>query len=230
MSDPQQRHIISVSDLNDVSRRLLESELSNIWVEGEISNFASPSSGHWYFTLKDQNAQIRCAMFRNRNLRASLRPRNGDQVLLRGTVSIYGARGDYQLIVDNMEPAGLGALQRALEALKRKLAAEGLFQESHKQALPALPRHLGVITSPTGAALRDILTVLRRRYPGLLITLFPVAVQGDGASAQITAAIEKANRVAQALSPPIDVLIVGRGGGSLEDLFAFNDEDLARAI
>ena len=230
MRDPQNRQILSVSELNDISRRLLEGALTDIWVEGEISNFASPTSGHWYFTLKDRNAQLRCAMFRNRNLRVGQRPKNGDQMLVRGSASIYGARGDYQLIAEHMEPAGLGALQRALDALKKTLAAEGLFAEEHKRALPALPRHLGIITSATGAALRDILTVLRRRHPGLLVTLFPVVVQGDDAAAQLSAAVKRANAVASRLTPVLDVLIIGRGGGSLEDLFAFNDETLARAI
>ena len=224
------RQVLSVSDLNRYSRELLEAAFPSVWVEGEISNFSAPSSGHWYFTLKDSDAQVRCAMFRNRNLRARLRPANGDRVLVRGSVSLYTARGEYQLIAEELEAAGAGALQRALELLRQRLAAEGLFAPERKRALPPFPAHLGVITSATGAALHDILTVLRRRYPPLRVSVFPVAVQGEGAGAQIAAAIASANRVAPALDPPLDVLLVGRGGGSLEDLWAFNEEILARAI
>ena len=224
------RQVLSVSDLNRYSRELLEAAFPSVWVEGEISNFSAPSSGHWYFTLKDSDAQVRCAMFRNRNLRARLRPANGDRVLVRGSVSLYTARGEYQLIAEELEAAGAGALQRARELLRQRLAAEGLFAPERKRALPPFPAHLGVITSATGAALHDILTVLRRRYPPLRVSVFPVPVQGEGAGAQIAAAIASANRVAPALDPPLDVLLVGRGGGSLEDLWAFNEEILARAI
>jgi len=224
------RQVLSVSDLNRYSRELLEAAFPSVWVEGEISNFSAPSSGHWYFTLKDSDAQVRCAMFRNRNLRARLRPANGDRVLVRGSVSLYTARGEYQLIAEELEAAGAGALQRALELLRQRLAAEGLFAPERKRALPPFPAHLGVITSATGAALHDILTVLRRRYPPLRVSVFPVPVQGEGAGAQIAAAIASANRVAATLDPPLDVLLVGRGGGSLEDLWAFNEEILARAI
>ncbi len=224
------RQVLSVSDLNRHSRELLEAAFPSVWVEGEISNFSAPGSGHWYFTLKDSDAQVRCAMFRNRNLRARLRPAHGDRVLVRGSVSLYAARGDYQLIVEELEAAGAGALQRALELLRQRLAAEGLFAPERKRALPPFPAHLGVITSATGAALHDILTVLRRRYPPLRVSVFPVPVQGEGAGTQIAAAIASANRVAPALDPPLDVLLVGRGGGSLEDLWAFNEEIVARAI
>jgi exodeoxyribonuclease VII large subunit len=224
------RHVLTVSDLNRHSRELLEAAFPSVWVEGEISNFSAPSSGHWYFTLKDSEAQVRCAMFRNRNLRTRLRPQHGDRVLVRGAVSLYTARGEYQLIVEELEAAGAGALQRALEALRQRLAAEGLFAPEHKRALPPFPAHLGVVTSATGAALHDILTVLRRRYPPLRVSVFPVAVQGEGAAAQIAAAIADANRIAATLDPPLDALIVGRGGGSLEDLWAFNEEIVARAI
>ena len=224
------RQVLSVSDLNRYSRELLEAAFPSVWVEGEISNFSAPSSGHWYFTLKDSDAQVRCAMFRNRNLRARLRPANGDRVLVRGSVSLYTARGEYQLIAEELEAAGAGALQRALALLRQRLAAEGLFAPERKRALPPFPAHLGVITSATGAALHDILTVLRRRYPPLRVSVFPVPVQGEGAGAQIAAAIASANRVAATLDPPLDVLLVGRGGGSLEDLWAFNEEILARAI
>jgi len=224
------RQVLSVSDLNRYSRELLEAAFPSVWVEGEISNFSAPGSGHWYFTLKDSDAQVRCAMFRNRNLRARLRPAHGDRVLVRGSVSLYTARGEFQLIVEELEAAGAGALQRALELLRQRLAAEGLFAPERKRALPSFPAHLGVITSATGAALHDILTVLRRRYPPLRVSVFPVPVQGEGAGAQIAAAIAMANRVAATLDPPLDVLLVGRGGGSLEALWAFNEEVVARAI
>lgn len=224
------RYVFSVSELNAQSRELLETAFPSVWVEGEISNFSVPGSGHWYFTLKDDKAQLRCAMFRNRNTRARQRPQHGDRVLLRGTVSLYPARGDYQMIVEEIEAAGAGALQRAFEALRERLAAEGLFASERKRALPRFPRHLGVVTSATGAALHDILTVLRRRYPLLAVSVFPVAVQGEGAAARIAGAIADANRWAATQDPPLDALIVGRGGGSLEDLWAFNEEIVARAI
>lgn len=224
------RRVFSVSQLNEESRRLLEGALPSVWVEGEISNFQAASSGHWYFSLKDAGAQIRCAMFRGRNIRARLRPANGDSVLVRGGISLYAARGEYQLIAEEIESAGLGALQRALEALRRTLAAEGLFDEARKRPLPAYPAHLGVVSSTAGAALHDILTVLRRRYPLLCVTVFPVMVQGADAGRQIAEAIGAANRFAAALDPPLDVLLVGRGGGSAEDLQAFNEEAVVRAI
>ena len=219
-----------ISHIDEESRRLLEGALPSIWVEGEISNFQAAASGHWYFSLKDANAQIRCAMFRGRNIRARLRPANGDSVLVRGGISLYTARGEYQLIAEEMESAGLGALQRAFEALRRRLAAEGLFDDSRKRALPDYPLHLGVVSSTAGAALHDILTVLRRRYPLLRVTVFPVMVQGAEAPRQIAAAICTANALAPTLDPPIDVLLVGRGGGSAEDLQAFNEEGVVRAI
>ncbi|MBK6289062.1 MAG: exodeoxyribonuclease VII large subunit [Gammaproteobacteria bacterium] len=228
--DERGRCVFSVGEINMQSKQLLESAFPSVWVEGEISNFSAPSSGHWYFTLKDSHAQVRCAMFRNRNLRAKLRPGNGEHVQLRAGVSLYAARGDYQLIVEELEPAGLGALQRALEALRRKLAAEGLFAAERKRPLPPFPAHLAVVTSASGAALHDILTVLKRRYPPLAITVFAVPVQGAGAAAEIAAAIGRANRLAATLDPPLEVMIVGRGGGSLEDLGAFNEEVVVRAI
>ena len=230
MAQDPTRHILSVSQLNELGRRILEGAFPSIWVEGEVSNFQAAGSGHWYFTLKDANAQIRCAMFRGRNLRARLKPANGDSLLVRGTVSLYAARGEYQMIIEELESAGLGALQRALEALKRRLAAEGLFDVATKRALPAFPAHLGIVTSLRGAALHDVLTVLKRRYPSLPVTLLPVLVQGEGAAAQIAQAIATANRLAPVLDPPLDVLLVGRGGGSLEDLWAFNEEPVLRAI
>lgn len=219
------RDVLSVSQLNRRAKQLLETHLPLLWVEGELSNVSQPSSGHWYFTLKDDQAQVRCAMFRNRNMLVRFAPRQGQQVLLRARVSLYEGRGDYQLIVEHMEEAGFGALQRAFEALKAKLAAEGLFDEIHKQSLPSLPRHIAVITSPTGAAIRDMLSVLKRRFPAIPVTVIPVAVQGKEAAPQIVRAIELANRAGL-----FDVLVLTRGGGSLEDLWPFNEETVARAI
>jgi exodeoxyribonuclease VII large subunit len=194
-------------------------------VEGEISNLSTPSSGHVYFSLKDSAAQIRCALFRPHIRRAALALKNGRHVVVTAQVSLYEPRGDYQLIVEQVEDAGLGALQRAFLMLKEKLAAEGLFDAAHKQALPSLPACIGVITSPTGAALRDILTVLRRRFAAVPVIVYPVSVQGQGAKVEIAAALAAANRRREC-----DVLIVARGGGSLEDLWAFNEEVVARAI
>jgi len=220
-----ERPIFSVSQLNRRAKQLLETHLPLIWVEGEISNFARPSSGHWYFTLKDDQAQVRCAMFRGRNQQVRFNPQQGQQVLLRARVSLYENRGDYQLIAEHMEEAGTGALQRAFEALKHKLAQEGLFDPARKRPIPALPRHIGVITSASGAAVRDILTVLQRRFPSIPVTLVPVPVQGKEAAPAIVQALSLANR-----SGLFDVLILGRGGGSLEDLWPFNEEAVARAI
>lgn len=220
-----QRDIISVTQLNRRARQLLETHMSLLWVEGEISNLACPSSGHWYFTLKDASAQVKCAMFRNRNMHVRTPPQHGQQVLVRARVSLYEGRGDYQLIVEHMEDAGEGALQRAFEALKAQLHQEGLFDPAHKRPLPALPRHIGVITSPTGAAIRDILHVAARRFPSIPVSVFPVAVQGAEAAGQIVRALHNANQLSDC-----DLLIVGRGGGSLEDLWPFNEEIVARAI
>ena len=224
-ADSPDRNIYSVGRLNAEARALLEGAFPLIWVEGELSNVSRPASGHLYFTLKDSGAQVRCAMFRGNNRFLMFRPADGLQVLVRANLSLYEARGDYQLIVQSMEEAGDGALQRAFEALKRKLAAEGLFDPARKRDLPALPRCIGVVTSPTGAALRDILSVLRRRFPAIPVLLYPVPVQGTGAGAEIAAAIRSADR-----RRDCDVLIVARGGGSLEDLWAFNEEPVARAI
>ncbi len=218
--------ILSVSQLNRQARELLEGHFPMLRVDGEISNLATPTSGHWYFTLKDSKAQIRCAMFRNRNQIVRFVPRNGLQVLVKGKLSLYEGRGDYQLILDNMEETGDGALRRAFEQLKNNLFAEGLFETQYKQEIPDLPKHIAVVTSPTGAAIRDILSVLKRRFPAIAVTIIPVAVQGETAALAIANAIELANRVKHRA----DVLIVGRGGGSLEDLQAFNEEGVARAI
>lgn len=216
---------ISVSELNKQARSLLERSFLIISVEGELSNFVRPSSGHWYFTLKDEKAQVRCAMFRNRSQFLKYQPKNGDRVLVRAKVSLYEGRGDFQLICDYMEESGSGRLQQAYEELKARLHREGLFDNQHKKPLPSHPAHIGIITSPTGAAIHDILTVLKRRFPGLPVTLYPTAVQGEEAIIQIERSIELANR-----HNCCDVLIIGRGGGSLEDLWAFNEERVARAV
>ena len=221
---------LTVSQLNRQARSLLESHFDFVWVEGEISNFAIPSSGHWYFSLKDGNAQVRCTMFRGRNQRLRFTPGNGDHVRLRCRVSLYEGRGEFQLIVEHMEQAGAGALQAAFERLKAKLLAEGLFEPERKKPLPESVSHLGIITSPTGAAIHDILTVLKRRCPTIEISILPVAVQGEGAAGEIAEAIERANRWQAEGKIDLDALIVGRGGGSLEDLWAFNEEVVARAI
>lgn len=230
MSAPSSKQQITVSELNRNAKALLESNFSNIWVEGEISNLAQPSSGHWYFTLKDSRSQVRCAMFRGNNRFINFTPEAGQQVMVRAKLSLYEARGDYQLIVDKMEPAGDGALAKAFEQLKAKLKSEGLFDQAHKQELPAMVSNVAVITSPTGAAIQDILTVFERRFPSISITIVPVAVQGEQAAAQIRDAIIEVNNLVAKGKIQADVILTGRGGGSLEDLWAFNDEQLARAI
>lgn len=219
------RDIYTPSRLNREARTLLERGLPALWLEGEISNLSRPSSGHWYFSLKDEAAQLRCAMFRQRNLLARFTPRDGSHVLVRGRVSLYEQRGDYQFIADYMEEAGEGALRQRFELLKVKLAAQGLFAIEHKRPLPRLPRRIGVITSPTGAAIRDVLHILRRRFCAIPVLLYPVQVQGGVAAAQIARTIRRASARAEC-----DVLILVRGGGSLEDLWAFNEEGVARAI
>ena len=216
---------ISVSELNRQARTLLERSFLTIQVEGEISNFVKPSSGHWYFTLKDDKAQVRCAMFKNRNQVIRLQPKQGDKVIVRAKVSLYEGRGDYQLICDYMESSGSGSLQKAFEELKNKLQKEGLFESTHKKTIPAHPSSIGIITSPTGAAVHDVLTVLKRRFPGLPVTLYPTSVQGEDAPEQICKAIILAE-----IHQQCDVLILGRGGGSLEDLWAFNTEQVARTV
>ncbi len=220
-----QRDIYSVTRLNTAVKRLLETSFAQVWVEGEISNLSIPASGHAYFSLKDSTSQVRCALFRNRSRGLSYRPRDGDQILARARVSLYPARGDYQLIVDYLEDAGEGALRRALDELKKRLAAEGLFDARHKRPLPRFAHRVGVITSPTGAAVRDIITTFRRRFPVIPLIVYPVSVQGDTAAGEIVRMLELAERRAEC-----DVLILARGGGSLEDLRPFNDEAVARAI
>ncbi len=226
MSDP--RTILSVTALNAEVNQLLSQGFPALWVEGEISNLSRPRSGHLYFSLKDANAQLRCAMFRNRALSCQLTLENGMKVLARGQVGLYEPRGDYQFIISRLEDAGEGQLQRQFEALKQRLSAAGLFAAEHKQTLPAMPRHIGVITSPSGAAIRDILNVLHRRCPQIPITVYPVAVQGAQAQGEIVQALHQANQDQRAL--PCDVLILARGGGSLEDLWPFNEEAVAHAI
>ncbi|WP_319536300.1 exodeoxyribonuclease VII large subunit [uncultured Vibrio sp.] len=219
------QNIFTVSRLNAEVRLLLENEMGIVWLVGEISNFSAPVSGHWYLTLKDSRAQVKCAMFRGNNRRVTFKPTNGNQVLVKARLSLYEPRGDYQLIIESMQPEGDGRLQQEFEALKMKLAAEGLFAQTGKQTLPEHPKCVGVITSKTGAALHDILDVLKRRDPSLPVVIYPTTVQGDSAAIEVAQAIGRANSRNEC-----DVLIVGRGGGSLEDLWCFNNEILARTI
>ncbi|HCG8162909.1 exodeoxyribonuclease VII large subunit [Vibrio parahaemolyticus] len=219
------QNIFTVSRLNAEVRLLLENEMGIVWLVGEISNFSAPVSGHWYLTLKDSRAQVKCAMFRGNNRRVTFKPANGNQVLVKARLSLYEPRGDYQLIIESMQPEGDGRLQQEFEELKMKLAAEGLFAQTNKLPLPEHPKRVGVITSKTGAALYDILDVLKRRDPSLSVVIYPTMVQGDDAAIQIAQAIGRANSRNEC-----DVLIVGRGGGSLEDLWCFNNEILARTI
>jgi len=220
-----ERTVYSVSRLNREIRLLIEKGLGVLWVEGELTNVSLPSSGHWYFSLKDRDSQLRCAMFRLRNSGVGFMPKAGQHVLARGRISVYEPRGEYQLIVEHLEEAGVGALKREFERLKTKLAAEGLFSLERKRSLPRFPRRIGVITSPTGAAIQDVLQILGRRFPPASVLIYPTPVQGDTAIARIVGAIELASARAEC-----DVLILARGGGSLEDLWAFNDEHVARAI
>jgi exodeoxyribonuclease VII large subunit len=221
----KERRILTVSALTSLIRGVLEENFEQVWVEGEISNFACPTSGHCYFTLKDAGAQIRCVMFRSAARSLRFTPRDGMRVITRGRLSLFEPRGEYQLVSEYLEPQGLGALQLAFIQLKERLAKEGLFSDLHKKPIPKLPQRIGIVTSPTGAAIRDILTVLSRRFANLEVLIAPVRVQGEGAAAEIASAIQDLNRVGN-----IDVMIVGRGGGSLEDLWAFNEETVARAI
>lgn len=221
----ESRKIYSVAELNRAARRTLENGIGEVWVEGEISRFTRHASGHWYFTLKDKAAAVSCAMFKQNNAGILFHPKDGINVFVLGQASLYEARGNYQLIVRSMEEAGKGSLQEQFEKLKAKLAAEGLFDETRKKPLPMRPKKIGVVTSPTGAAVRDIIQVLSRRFPNLGILLAPVTVQGDGAAKKISRAIEYLNT-----RNDIDLIIAGRGGGSLEDLWAFNEEIVARAI
>lgn len=220
---PPERQVLRPSQLNALARDLLEGSFPMVWVEAEISNLSRPASGHVYFTLKDARAQVRCALFRQTASRLAFAPANGQQVLARGRLTLYEPRGDYQLVLDHMEPAGEGALRAAFEALKARLAAEGLFEPSGKPALPRFVRRLGVVTSPRGAAVRDVISVITRRFPLLAVDVLPVPVQGEGAAAEILHTLQQA-----AASGRYDALLLTRGGGSLEDLWAFNDEALVR--
>ncbi|NVD06005.1 exodeoxyribonuclease VII large subunit [Vibrio sp. JPW-9-11-11] len=225
MSSLTNQNIFTVSRLNAEVRLLLENEMGIVWLVGEISNFSAPVSGHWYLTLKDSRAQVKCAMFRGNNRRVTFKPQNGNQVLVKARLSLYEPRGDYQLIIESMQPEGDGRLQQQFEELKMKLAAEGLFAQTNKRPLPEHPQRVGIITSKTGAALFDILDVLKRRDPSLPVVIYPTMVQGDAAAIEIAQAVGRANSRNEC-----DVLIVGRGGGSLEDLWCFNNEILARTI
>ncbi|HEU0198112.1 MAG TPA: exodeoxyribonuclease VII large subunit [Nevskiaceae bacterium] len=215
----------TVYALTQAIKGALETGFPVVWVEGELSNFSCPASGHWYFSLKDEHAQLRCVMFRGNNLRVRPRPTDGDQLLVRGRISLYDRRGDLQLICDHMQPAGLGALQREFERLKQRLEAEGLFDAAKRRPIPERPRHIGVISSGTGAALQDILNTLQRRWPLATVDLWPTPVQGAAAAPAIAAALRGLPRHA-----PVDVILLARGGGSLEDLWAFNEEVVARAV
>jgi exodeoxyribonuclease VII large subunit len=220
-----ERTILTVSEVSERIKIVLEDTFFDIWVEGEISNLRTPSSGHSYLTLKDEHSQIRAVLFKMQRRYLRFDPKDGMLVLARGRISLYEPRGEYQLVIDYMEPKGIGALQLAFEQLKVRLAQEGLFDPSRKRPLPMLPRGLGIVTSPTGAVIRDMLQILRRRFANLHVCVYPVRVQGDGAAEEITQGVEVLNRY-----PGIDVIIVARGGGSLEDLWAFNEETVARAI
>lgn len=223
--NPTQREVYTVSRLNSEVRAVLQGSFPLLWVEGEISNLARPASGHIYFTLKDPQAQVRCAMFRMKRQYLRFQPENGLRVLIRGRVGLYEGRGEFQLVAEHMEPAGEGALRQAFEALKLRLQDEGLFDTAHKQPLPLLPRQIGIITSPSGAAIRDVLSVLGRRFPGIPVLIYPAQVQGEEAPQSLINALRLAERRADC-----DLLILTRGGGSLEDLMAFNDEALARTL
>ena len=220
-----EREVWTISRLNREVRLLIETGLPALWIEGEVSNLARPASGHVYFSLKDDSAQVRCALWRSAALKLAFTPRNGMQLLVRARVSVYEPRGEYQLIVEYAEEAGEGALRRRFDELKARLQAEGLFDEATKRPLPRLPRRIGIITSPTGAAVRDIIHVLGRRFPAVPVLIYPVPVQGEGAAGKIAAMLARASARAEC-----DVLILARGGGSLEDLWSFNEEVVARAI
>ena len=226
----QNKEIISVGELNRSAKMILESNFSSVSVLGEISNLAQPSSGHIYFTLKDAEGSIRCAMFKNQKMRMNFTPKDGDQCVLKGQVSLYAARGDYQLIVRQMQPAGVGNLMQQFEELKQKLDKEGLFDPLKKKDIPSPPKHIGVITSASTAALQDVITTIKRRAPSSQVTLSPAMVQGDTAPQAIIKALDLILLFNETSANPIDILLMTRGGGSIEDLWAFNNEDLAREI
>ncbi|MGJ8620276.1 MAG: exodeoxyribonuclease VII large subunit [Methylophilaceae bacterium] len=222
---PTQQKILSVSELNRLAREVLQSSFPLFWVSGEVSNFTRAASGHWYFSLKDASAQVRCVMFKGRNSYTDFTPREGDKVEARATVTLYEARGEFQLTIESIRQAGLGALFEAFERLKNKLQTEGLFEASIKQAIPEHPKSIGIVTSSEAAALRDVLTTLKRRNPNINVIIYPTPVQGKGAAERIATAIKKANERKE-----VDTLIVCRGGGSIEDLWQFNEEIVARAV
>ncbi len=218
--------VYSISELTQRIRGTLEHDFSNIWIEGEVSNLRMPPSGHLYFTLKDKSSQLKIILFKNRRRYLKFQLKDGLQILAKGNINVYEKRGEYQLIAEYAEPKGIGALQLAFEQLKQRLAKEGFFDESHKKKLPLLPRCIGLVTSPTGAAIRDILNVIYRRFPNVRVLINPVRVQGDEAAGEIAAAIDEFNR----LDEHVDIIITGRGGGSLEDLWCFNEEIVARSV
>jgi exodeoxyribonuclease VII large subunit len=220
-----ERKIWSVSELTSRIGNVLAVNFANLWVEGEVSNYRPAQSGHLYFTLKDEQAQIRCVCFRTQALRLKFRPEDGLKLIVRGSISVYEPRGEYQIYVEHIEPSGIGALQLAFEQLKKRLDAEGLFDEERKKPLPMMPRRIGVVTSPQGAAVRDVIRILRRRFPNLHLLVYPARVQGDGAAEEIVAALKYFGR-----KQSVDVILLVRGGGSIEDLWAFNEESVARAI
>jgi exodeoxyribonuclease VII large subunit len=230
MTTQEPPQTLSVSQLNGLAKQLLEDCFAQVNVTGELSTLSRPSSGHWYFTLKDDRAQIRCAFFKGKNMRVNFNPEPGQQVSVRGKVSLYEGRGDYQLIVDSMQQAGAGALALAFEKLKQELLAAGWFDPEHKKPLPATIKHVAVVTSPTGAAIHDILSVFKRRWPAMQISVLPVLVQGNNAAGQIANAIAQANHWARTKQQDFDVILVSRGGGSLEDLWPFNEHIVAAAI
>ncbi|MGQ2966079.1 exodeoxyribonuclease VII large subunit [Methylophilus sp.] len=219
------KQLLSVSDLTRLTKELLETSFPLFWISGEISNFTRAASGHWYFSLKDAKAQVRCVMFKGRNSLVEGMPREGDSIEARATVTLYEARGDFQLTIEFMQPAGLGRLYEAYEQLKQRLQAEGLFDQAHKKPIPADPHRIGVVTSPDAAALRDVLTAIRRRYPGMAVIIYPTPVQGKGSAELIAHAIRQASQRQE-----VDTLLICRGGGSIEDLWSFNEEVVARAI
>jgi len=220
-----ERKIWSVAELTSRISGVLATQFSNLWVEGEVSNYRPAQSGHLYFTLKDARAQVKCVCFRGQAMRLKFRPEDGLKLIVRGSIGVYEPRGEYQIYVEHIEPSGVGALQVAFEQLKRRLEAEGLFDEARKKPLPMMPQRIGVVTSPTGAAVRDILRILQRRFPNLHLIVYPVRVQGGGAAEEIVAALNYLNRKRM-----VDVILLGRGGGSIEDLWPFNEESVARAI
>jgi len=225
ISEAKEKHIYTVSELTKYIRQIIENSFPAVWVEGEISNFTYHTSGHMYFSLKDAGSVVPCAMFKRSNERLKFKLKDGLKVIAFGKISVYEPRGSYQFIIEEMEPKGIGALQLQFQQLKEKLHKEGLFDQAHKVAIPNLPTRIGIVTSPTGAAIRDILNIARRRFSNIEIIIYPVRVQGEGSKDEIAAAIRDFNKLDN-----IDVMIVGRGGGSLEDLWAFNEEVVARAI